>query len=723
MVSCRLRPFVRMFLLFCLVAMVCQQTFLHGLILGVEGETTLASNGSIDLYTQKEPYSGKGPDMPSDAFGPGEVVVLYALVTVDGVPKQDLTVVFCVQVPDNTSFSMVGKTNVSGIARVNFTIPEKYGVESEIFGEWVVLANVLIGGKVFYDRLTFEVGWIIKLVSLRTVWMVGENLTYRRYFGIGGDVGLEITLRSIAMSIKKATFSIVVQDELNVPINHLEIPNFEVQPNGKLIYLYGVLNIPKWAHVGNATVFVSALTAPVNQSGVPYCPAISTNFFITIYEPLTITFHDVAIVRVTPSAYVVEAGQMVDITVAVRNEGTTNETFDVSAYYNSQPIETLQVVSLTPYSQAVLNFTWDTSILSEGNYTITVSTPYLAGEADRTDNVFIDGIIEIKPKPPTIIHDIAIINVHIPRISLYIGELLHVNVTVTNEGTETETFNVSAYYNSLSIETVQVRDLAPNTQISLVFVWNTSYVHEGFYQISSFAHPVPGEIDVADNKFIGDVVEVRAKPKPLMIHDVAVLNVSPSKTLVYVGEVVNIYVVIKNQGNYTETFNLAIYADLNTAVIGDEITVGIWIVRNLEPNDEKSLVFHWNTRNMAEGNYTLSAEASVVSGELNIENNRFVDGVVWVKLGVLPIAWEIPRWLLALLFLLALFIGACLAAAIVFALLWRRCRKKKDQVDKQPTRPEVEFKKSKTCSVCGKEFPGVYTFCPYCFTFHGKDYE
>ncbi len=1071
MSSCRLRHFVRMFLLFCLVAMMCQQTFLHCLNLDVIGETTSTSKGIIDLYTQKEPHSGKGPDMPSDAFGPGEVVVLYALVTAGGVPKQNLPVAFCVQIPDNTSFSRVAKTNVSGIARINFTIPEKCGVESEIFGEWGVLTNVLIGNIRFYDRLTFKVDWIIKLVSVRTVWMIDGNLTYRRYFGKGGDVGLEITLRSIAMSIKKATFSIVVQDELNVPINHLEIPNFEVQPNQKLIYLYGALNIPKWAFVGNATVFVSALTAPVNQSGVPYCPTISTNFCITIYEPLTITFHDVAVVSVTPSTYVVEAGQIIDITAAVRNEGTTNETFNVNAYYNSDPIETLQVVSPTPYSQAMLNFSWDTSSLSEGNYTITVSIPYLAGEADRTDNVFIDGIVEIKLKPPVIIHDIAVVDVHpsnyyvyigdfinisvsvlnketetesfnvttyydscqigtltvinlapstqttrifiwntnsvkegfyqisasaflsndsdvsdntfvdgvvqvkakpppliihdvavlnvtpsstlayigdvvdvyvvvknegnftesfnvtvfydsnvietllvenlepnseksrvfhwnmhdvpegnytlsasasfvpdeqnfennlfvdgvvrimarpplppihdvvvlsvspsktlvyvgevvdvyvvvknqgnytetfnlavyadlntavigdeitvgtwivrnlepndenspvfhwntrnmaegnytlsaeasvvpgelniennrfvdgiieikpklppiihdiaiinvrIPRISLYIGELLHINVTVTNEGTETETFNVSAYYNSLSIETMQVTDLTPNTQISLVFVWNTSYVHEDFYQISSFAHPVPGEIDVADNKFIGDVVEVRAKSPPPMIHDVVVLSVSPSKTLVYVGEVVDVYVVVKNQGNYTETFNLAVYADLNTAVIGDEITVGTWIVRNLEPNDENSPVFHWNTRNMAEGNYTLSAEASVVPGELNIENNRFVDGVVWVKLVVLPIAWEIPRWLLALLFLLAVFIGACLVAAIVFALLWRRCRKKKDQMDKQTTRPEVGFKKSKTCNVCGKEFLGTYTFCPYCFTFHGKDYE
>jgi len=160
--SCRLRHFVRMFLLFCLV-MMCQQTFLHGLNLDVKGETTLMSNGSIDLYTQKEPYSGKGSDMPSDAFSPGEVVVLYALVTAGGVLKQDLPVSFCVQIPDNTSFSMVAKTNVSGIARINFTIPEKCDVESEIFGEWVVLANVLIMylcrcsifHKVFYEKKLF----------------------------------------------------------------------------------------------------------------------------------------------------------------------------------------------------------------------------------------------------------------------------------------------------------------------------------------------------------------------------------------------------------------------------------------------------------------------------------------------------------------------------------------------------------------------------------------
>ena len=86
--SCRLRPFVRMFLLFCLLAMMCQQTFLHCLNLDVMGETTSTSKGIIDLYTQKELYSGRGQGQTSDAFAPQELVILYAYVTYNLDPVQ-----------------------------------------------------------------------------------------------------------------------------------------------------------------------------------------------------------------------------------------------------------------------------------------------------------------------------------------------------------------------------------------------------------------------------------------------------------------------------------------------------------------------------------------------------------------------------------------------------------------------------------------------------------
>jgi hypothetical protein len=675
------------------------------------------AGGKIDLFTQKEPYSGKGPNMPSDAFDLQEVVILYALVTYNETPMQNLPVAFHVKTPNNTSFSLTAKTNSSGIATVDFVIPQKCVNETEAFGSWVALANVSIDSRVFEDTLTFRVDRIVKLISVRTM---DQNLTYRTSFGIGGDVGLEITLRSVAMVLKSATLAIVIQDELNVPVNSSELRDIKVTPNEKLVFLHVSLGIPKYAFVGKAKAIVSALTAPVNQSGVPYCLAVSAGFFIVPFEPLTIAFHDVAVVDAIPSAETVEAGQPVDVVTVVQNEGTTTESFGVSAYYDSMLIGTLQITALALYSHKTLNFTFDTSTVSPGNYTITVSIPLLVNEADISDNVFVDGIIRIKPKKPVVFHDIAVVDVKISKEILYIGEALQINVTVLNKGTETETFGVSAYYDSWQIDTLQVSALAPNTRVTLVFVWNTSFVPEGFYLISASA-PLLNDINVVDNTFVNGIVQLIARPPFPPIHDVAVLSVSPSKTLVHIGEVVSIYVVVKNEGSYVESFDVTAFYDSNV--------VGRLFVNGLQSGSEIPLVFYWNTRSVAEGNFTLSAEASAVSGELNIEDNRFVDGVVWVKSWVFPPVWEIPRWLLALLFISTILIGACIVAAIVFALLRRRKRKRKDQRGRQPSSFEVEpckevgFKRSKTCSVCGKEFLGVYTFCPYCFTFHGKDYE
>lgn len=48
------------------------------------------TGGKIDLFTQKEPSSGKGPNMPSDAFNLGEEVKIYALVTYNDYPVRSL---------------------------------------------------------------------------------------------------------------------------------------------------------------------------------------------------------------------------------------------------------------------------------------------------------------------------------------------------------------------------------------------------------------------------------------------------------------------------------------------------------------------------------------------------------------------------------------------------------------------------------------------------------
>jgi len=350
--------------------------------------------GSIDLFTQKEPFSGRGPNMPSDAFGPSDIVILYALVEYNRYPQQNLMVTFYIRGPDNSSFSHTAVTNACGIASISFVIPQKCPPhENETFGEWFSMASVVIGDNTFQDTLIFKVGWIVELISVKTI---GNNLTYRINFGITGDVGLEIALKNIAMTYKNATLGIVVQDELDVPVSSLESVDFEVPPNEKTVFLYCKLNIPKWAHVGKAKVFVSAFTALPSQNGVPYCPSISSEFYITISEPLKLAFHDVAIVKVVSSATSVKVGELVYIDVKVRNEGTEIESFNVNVQVNDQIVGISYILNLAPYSSKTLTFMFNTSSVGVGKYTIIANIPQLSNEADVTDNLFIDGVIEVR---------------------------------------------------------------------------------------------------------------------------------------------------------------------------------------------------------------------------------------------------------------------------------------------------------------------------------------
>lgn len=376
------------------VRLIISTLLVSCLLVNVKAVYSNSTRGELDLYTQKEPFSGKGLNASSDVFGPQESVILYASVTYGQIPQQNRLVTFYVERPDGASFSLTAETNTTGIATVNFSIPENCVNETGVFGEWFTTANVMIGTKSFQDTLTFEVDWIIKLISVETI---DENVTHRTNFGVGGDVGLEITFRNAAMTMKNTSLAITILDELAVPISYLEIDNFRVQSNKKLVLLYCKLQIPKWAYVGWATVTVSALTIPSNQGGTAYCPPLSTNFYINIHEPLAIALHDVAVVDAFPSINSVKAGQPLIITVIVRDEGTEPENFNVSAYCDGMSIGKSKEVSLVPYSHKTLNFLLNTSAIDPGNYTITISIPHVAHEADFTDNVLVDGTVEIRP--------------------------------------------------------------------------------------------------------------------------------------------------------------------------------------------------------------------------------------------------------------------------------------------------------------------------------------
>jgi hypothetical protein len=249
--------------------------------------------------------------------------------------------------------------------------------------------------------------------------------------------------------------------------------------------------------------------------------------------------------------------------------------------------------------------------------------------------------------------DIAITGVKLSEESVFVGEPVGIDVTVLNKGNESESFNVSVFYDSAVIEIKEVNSLAPFVEQTMSFTWHTDSVGPGSYQISASA-PLPGDINPIDNTFKDGFVEIKSGQPPPQAHDVAVLDVVPSARLVIAGQVVVISVTVKNKGLNPESFNLTVYND--HAVICRKL------VANIAPSAVLNLNFNWNTTGVFPSNYVISAVADTVEGETQTADNTFVDGAVTVSSRfLLP-----PEWL----FLFVIIIVAGIAGVILLFLLF-----------------------------------------------------
>ena len=105
-------------------------------------------------------------------------------------------------------------------------------------------------------------------------------------------------------------------------------------------------------------------------------------------------------------------------------------------------------------------------------------------------------------------------------------------------------------------------------------------------------------------------------------HDVAIVDVSSSATESYAGEIVNVTVVLRNEGTFNETFSVRTYCD--------STLIGTQTVTDLPQDEEKTLTFSWNTTDVPGGYYTISANATIVPGETHTADNNFIDGTITV---------------------------------------------------------------------------------------------
>jgi hypothetical protein len=337
--------------------------------------------------------------------------------------------------------------------------------------------------------------------------------------GPSSTFDVNVTL-SNATNVKQCTFNLTY---LASVIKWIGIELFRVQSQFPVATLMAD---------GNAGFVWVNLNYSSPISTYPFAPIVRMSFHVEAYgiSPISLTdtqlldsagnpithsksdglfsniMRDVAVVNVAPANYWIYQGWLDDVNVTVKNLGNVSETFTASAYYNSVLIGTVPITNLAPNSETTVTITWNTTGVPEGNYTIEGVASIVPYESNITNNIYVDGIVQVV----TIIHDVAITDVIPAKGWVYCGNLLKINVTAANLGNVSESFNVAAYADNYTIGTFPIVNLAPNAQITITFVWNTTTCQACHnYTIRGEASLLVNEYNVTNNVYVDGTVKVR----------------------------------------------------------------------------------------------------------------------------------------------------------------------------------------------------------------------
>ena len=141
------------------------------------------------------------------------------------------------------------------------------------------------------------------------------------------------------------------------------------------------------AHIWNYTTGSYVFSSPAIAAGTVFIGSFDSKVYA--FGPPSI--HDAAITQVTPSKEVVCQGHSLHISVTLENQGPYAGSFTVTAYYFNLSIKTRTIINLQSEEETTVTFTWNTTGVDKGNYTLSAIVPPVPGETSINDNYFTDG--------------------------------------------------------------------------------------------------------------------------------------------------------------------------------------------------------------------------------------------------------------------------------------------------------------------------------------------
>jgi outer membrane protein assembly factor BamB len=107
------------------------------------------------------------------------------------------------------------------------------------------------------------------------------------------------------------------------------------------------------------------------------------------------------------------------------------------------------------------------------------------------------------------VHNVAAASLLLGKTVISQNMTLSINATVVNDGSYTETTNVTLYWNSTQIDMKTLTLEASKSEI-LTFKWNTTNLQYGNYTLCMYVEPVPSEIETSDNLLTSDGIIILA---------------------------------------------------------------------------------------------------------------------------------------------------------------------------------------------------------------------
>ncbi len=199
---------------------------------------------------------------------------------------------------------------------------------------------------------------------------------------------------------------------------------------------------------------------------------------------------------------------VVTISATIRNEGMgASSNTQVQFLDGSVPIGTTNIGRLKAEKSVTTSIT---ATFEEGSHSITASVN-VANDPNTANNARTE-ILQVGMGQE--IHDIAITSVTPSKTTTPTNQPVVITVEVANQGTSTETTDVTAYYASTAIGT-QTITLDSASSKSLTFTWIPTT--EGTFTISAAASTVTGETNTDNNQKVDGTVTVTSFTYNLII--------------------------------------------------------------------------------------------------------------------------------------------------------------------------------------------------------------